>query len=153
MEIQDKQSLEMHNVLTCKGDFTRREFMAKKSEIAQIIRDAGLEQTGAMFSCREWGVDGAPGHVALELLIPLNQEFSPPSGYHFLQHFQLNDAVKLHYVGHPAKLQNAKDTVNEYMNQRGLKPLRVYTKIEEPTVAQIVSNSVTTEIYFDVSRA
>ena len=124
MEIREHQTLEMKNVLSFRAKMTQQEFAAKSQEIERILKESGAIKAAPVVTTTYAVEQGAMGPVMdVELLLPLDQEIRAPEGYTWKPHFLLTNAVKLHHVGHPSRLQNSINELNAYIREHRLVPI------------------------------
>ena len=124
MTITENETLEMKNVLSFRGKVTQQAFAAKSQEIELILKAAGAEKTAPVVTTTFAVEQGAVGPVMdVEILIPLDKEIQAPAGYTFKHRFLLTNAVVMHHVGHPSKLQDSVNALNAYMQTNQLVPI------------------------------
>lgn len=124
MEIRENQTLEMMNVLSYRGKMTQQELAAKSQKIERILKERGAEKAAPVVTTTYAVEQGTMGPVMdVELLLPLDREIRVPEGYIWKPHFLLTNALRLHHVGHPSKLQNNINALNAYIQERCLTPI------------------------------
>lgn len=124
MEISKNKVLEMKNVLSFRGKMTQQEFAAKSQELERIILEAGAAKAAPVVTTTFAIEQGSMGPVMdVEILIPLDKQIQAPAGYTFKPHFLLTNAVVVHHVGHPSKLQDSVNALNVYMQEHHLIPI------------------------------
>ena len=126
LEILEHQKLEMRNVLSYRGWMTPQDVALKSNEIEAILKQQNTEKDGAIVTATYSVQDDSDGAIMdSEILVPLTKGITPPSGYTFIPHFCMEDAVMLRHTGNPITLEGEVRKLNEYMQKKHIKPTTV----------------------------
>lgn len=124
MEISENKVLEMKNVLSFRGKMTQQEFAAKSKDFERIMLEAGAAKAAPVVTTTYAVEQGPMGPVMdVEILIPLDKQIQAPAGYTFKPRFLLTNAVMVHHIGHPSKLQESVNALNAYITEHQLVPI------------------------------
>ena len=148
MEIHERQTLEMRNVLSYRSRMTQQQLQIKAQEIEAIISTAGTTRDGHTVTTTFSIEPQATGTILdTEILVPLDREIVAPEGYKFKPHFLLTNAVMIKHIGHPSGLQQTIDELNTYIADRRLVPI---TSGYNVTVKEIKSISEIDKMEIDI---
>lgn len=124
MEIRENEVLEMKNVLSCRGKMTQQEFAAKSQEMERVLQETGAQRAAPVVTTTFAIEQGPMGPVMdVEILFPLDKQIQAPAGYTFKPRFLLTNAVVVHHIGHPSKLQESVNALNAYITEHQLVPI------------------------------
>ena len=153
MTIQEHQTLEMRNVLSYRAKMTQQELALKSKEIEAILHEAGAQRVGSTVTATFAVEQGAQGPVMdIEILLPLDKEITPPSGYVWKPHFLLTNALVVRHEGNPAGLQASANALNAYIMEHQLTPITVgYNVTVKEAKTPLELDEMIVEIYVGVS--
>lgn len=122
--IVENAKFEMENVISYRSEITQQDAVHIIKEMNSIITDSLAKKNGFTVTAtyNVISYDKNP-IVDMEILIPLDKKISVPSNYIFKPTFRLNNAVKMQYKGHPAKLEENVKKFMEYISERKLTPI------------------------------
>ncbi|MDR1440316.1 MAG: HlyD family secretion protein [Clostridiales bacterium] len=115
----------MLNVLSFRKKAAAADFQSDFLRIAKFVDESGLTKSGPTATVTYTADAGGDGVQLLdmELLMPLNEPFSPPDGCTCKPVFKLVNAAKIRHEGNPAGLQNTMNELLAYIQQKGLQPI------------------------------
>lgn len=128
MYISEKETLTIEKSISFRGRISQLELKGIGQQIESILQDTLSNRVGrpvtATFSIEN---DIEKGQIMdMELLVPVDKDLSTlnmPKGFCFKKDFYLTNAVKLHHVGHPAKLQESINELNNYISEHRMVPI------------------------------
>ena len=149
MGISKNAKLLLQNVLTC-----RRKCTVEDAQILLKYAEATIKESGAVMTCNtvfstysiEKNLNGEE-ITDLEIILPLNKEINPPSGFSFMHKLELNNALKLRYCG---KEQNISDAIRKLIYLMKFADMKASTGIYTSRIKPNCTNEVIFEIYIGV---
>lgn len=130
MGITEHETFEMKNVLSFRAKMTQKEIGVYGKQIETVLQTTESLRVDipvtATFSVEQRN-DGEQV-MDMEFLIPIDRNLDGvelPEGFCFKEKFYLTNAVKLHHVGHPAKLQESIIELNNFIAEHKLTPITV----------------------------
>ena len=130
MVITEQETFEMKNVLSFRGKMTQNEIGQYGKMIEKVILENHVRKIGLPVTATFSGEQGKNGEavIDIEFLIPVDKEIDNKNlteGYSFKREIFLTNAVKLHHVGHPTKLQHSINELKKYITEHQLVPITV----------------------------
>lgn len=122
--ITENAKLEMENVISYRNEITQQDTIHIMREMNSIIKESLAKKNGLTVTATYNVINYDKNPIVdMEILIPLDRKISVPSNYVFKPIFRLNNAVKMQYKGHPAKLQENIKEFMEYISAKKLTPI------------------------------
>jgi len=140
VEIKENQELNVKNVLSYRGKVKQTEVKNIGQDMEAKIQESGAKKEGNPISAT-YGVDGEC--LDIEIIIPIDKEIESIGDYVFKKRIHIVNAVVACYKGHPIGLQEACNSLNQYIINNRLQPITVGYNV---TKKADISNPEDTEI-------
>jgi effector-binding domain-containing protein len=152
--IQENQELRMANVLSFRKKAAMAVFQDEISRITEFVNEGRFTKSGSTATVTysvETDGDGAQ-LLDMEVLMPLNEPFSPPDGCVCKPAFRLMNAVKIRHEGNPAGLQSTANELLAHIRQKGLQPITpVYNVTVKEARTPLEADGMIVDMYLGVS--
>ena len=113
--VRKDQELILENVLSFRGKVTQQQIQVEMMKIGQLLQKLGVQKNGptttATYAVEQLGNEQL---MDVELLIPLDRPIQLPSEYTFKPIIKIVNALSIRHEGHPIKLQESINKLNEY---------------------------------------
>lgn len=153
MEILEKQTLELSNVLSFRGKVTQQELMEKSRELEKIIAQSGAKKNGGACTAT-FAVEQGPGGTLMdmELLIPLDRKISVPDGFTLKEKILLTNALMIRHLGNPSGMQATVNALTAYIAEHGLTPITpAYNLTVKDAATPLELDQVEIDVYVGIS--
>lgn len=116
MEIKENQELIMENVLSFRGKVTQQQMQEEMMKIGQELQKLGIQKNGPITTAT-YSVEEVSGEqlMDIEILVPLDKQVQLPKEYTLKTTIKIVNALSIRHEGHPMKLQEAINELNEYI--------------------------------------
>ncbi len=132
LEIMEKQKLELRNLFCFRGKVKQTEVdgivKAMEGKLAKMEAKCTGNPVTATF-----GVDGE--YIDIEIMLPIDKSIGIIDRYYYKDKIEIVNAVLASYTGHPGKLQEVCNILNQYIIDNKLQPITVgynITKMVDP---------------------
>lgn len=124
LDIKEGQELKLENVLSLRKKMTREELQQEMVKIGNFMQQKGLKKNGPVVTTT-FSIDqtGTSPILDMEILVPLDKEFSLSEPYCMKNVFHLKHAVYVRHEGNPQLLQNTLNSMVEYIQNRNLQQI------------------------------
>ena len=122
-------------------------------EIEKLLTETGTNKaapaTTTTFSV-EQGISEPV--MDIEILIPLDREIVPPTGYIWKPRILLTNALMIQHIGNPSTLQNTVNELNAYIVEHQLVPITTgYNVTVKEAKTPLELDSMEVDIYVGIS--
>lgn len=153
MDILVNQELRMKNVLSFRKKLSAVALQQETERIGRFIENGGFNKTGPTASVT-FAVEEENGEQIfdIEVLIPLEQPFTPPDGCVCKSEFRLLNAVFIRHTGDPARLQESCDKLTAYIQEHELQPITCgyNVTVQEPKTSADIDQMIV-DVYIGVN--
>lgn len=114
--VREDQELILENVLSFRGKVTQQQIQVEMMKIGQLLQKLGVQKNGPTTTAT-YAVEQLENEqlMDVELLIPLDRPIQLPSEYTFKPIIKIVNALSIRHEGHPIKLQESINKLNEYI--------------------------------------
>lgn len=130
MKIKENQELNVVNVLSYRGKVRQTEIETISKEIGCYIREAGAKPIGNPITAT-YAIEGDT--IDLELLIPIDTNIDSTNRFVYKNQIRIVNAVVAEYKGHPMRVQEAYNQLNQYMTDHKLQPITIGYNVTKKT--------------------
>lgn len=116
MGVKENQELLLQNVLSFRGKVTQRQMQEEMMKIGQVLQNLGAQKNGPITTAT-YTVEQAGNEqlMDIEILVPLDRQVNLPNEYNLKPIIKIVNALSIRHEGHPGKLQETIDELNEYI--------------------------------------
>lgn len=122
IEIKEKQELKVANLLSFRGKVSQAELEFISKDMQDTIATLGAKQVGSAITVTFAVEDRI---IDIEILVPIDKPIESEDKYLFKEQLHIVNAVVAVYKGHPAGVQQAVESLNQYITDNQLQPITV----------------------------
>ncbi|MDR0906632.1 MAG: AraC family transcriptional regulator [Oscillospiraceae bacterium] len=151
--IKENQEFRLTNLLSFRGKMSAAELQEISHRINTFIELGGYKKTGPTVSCT-FSVEpqGSEQLIDMEILVPLDREFTPPEGCTRKPEFLLTNAVTIRHIGNPAGLQETAEQLVAYIQSRELTPVTAgYNVAVQDAKTPLEIDNMIVDIYLGIN--
>lgn len=130
LEIKENQELIVTNVLSYRGKVRQAELENIGKEMQIHIQNLGAQRVGNPITAT-YAVEGDT--IDIELLMPIDKSIESTDKFAFKSQIKIVNAVVVEYKGHPIRLQEACNQLNQYIMEHKLQPITVGYNVTKKT--------------------
>lgn len=130
LEIKENQELNVTNLLSYRGKLKQTELENIGKEMESYIQCAGAKRVGNPITAT-YELEG--DEIDIELLMPVDNTINSTDKFDFKNQIKIVNAVVASYIGHPMRLQDACNQLNQYIMERRLQPITVGYNVTKKT--------------------
>lgn len=142
-EIKTNQELKIENVLSFRGKIEQSELENIGRNMENKLNELGVKRKGNPVTAT-FGVED--GRFDVEILLPIDRYIGDADvgEYTFKEKIHIVNAAVVAYKGHPSRLQDACNELNQYIVENNLQPITVGYNVTKHEDKLDINN---TEIY------
>lgn len=124
LDIKEGQELKLENVLSLRKKMTREELQQEMVKIGNFMQQNNLKKSGPVVTTT-LSIDqtGTSPILDMEIIVPLDKEFSFSEPYRMKKVFHLKNAVYVRHEGDPQLLQNTLNSMVQYIQNKNLQQI------------------------------
>jgi effector-binding domain-containing protein len=152
--IEARQDLHFENLLCSRKNIPQEQIQKRIEDIESFMEKKSIKKIGPVITA-VYTLDFEEGKqmIDLEILVPVNKEFSSEKEYVFRNEFSITRALRLQYRDKPALLQEAYVALNAYMAGHGLAPVTpMYNVYINNNVSGYIPRNTEIDIYVGVTQ-
>lgn len=130
LEIKENQELNVVNILSYRGKVRQTEIENIGKEMEDYIQRVGAKRVGNPITAT-YAVEGDA--IDVELLMPVDRSIASTDNFIFKKQVKIVNAVVAAYKGHPMRLQEACNQLNQYIMEHTLQPITVGYNVTKKT--------------------
>lgn len=130
LEIIENQSLEIKNLFCFRGKVKQTDVNSIVKDMNEKLAQVGAKRMGNPVNAT-FGVEG--DCIDIEIMLPIDKSIGDCDTYYYKEKIKIVNAVLASYIGHPRKIQEVCNKLNQYIIDNKLQPITVgynVTKME-----------------------
>ena len=121
--IEIGQELYLKNLLSFRKQLTQTEVQKEMNDIEAFIKENGLIIVGPKISTTYSVTQAMVPTMDIEILIPVDKEFTETDMYKLKKEFKLTNCLKVSHKGNPMTFQNTVMDLQKYIQDNKLIPI------------------------------
>ena len=150
--ISNNENLKFNSLLSCRKSLTHMEFGEEMKKLDKFILDNSLKVVGPKISTTYSISQAMVPTMDIEVLIPLEMEFTETTDYKFKPEFKLVNCLKLTHKGNPQGFNDSVMSLQKYITEEKLVPIStLYTVNIQEAKALDEAENFQADLYISIS--